>query len=284
MTNIGREKLERYEKIRPESITMVEPYTADYAGDLENGFFLAWVSRQKDWQDALRKQVLETLHGSDPKRVLVLDDANFVGSTCRMVLCLMGETFPGCETRMLAGDMFEWRNEIAANWLTAQGINPENQKDHTFSLEVFRLVPGTENDGDNDSFSWRPVTDTNKVFDVLGKYLPAEIWMELPAWVEWEIKEKVAGFPRNSLPEEGWVVGRPVRPVLDKDELIMQHVWLHGSIGLGQATEILETSFGKAGNRLRSLANYGILQRDKKSRRVLYTLPAEYVNLRSVLT
>jgi Fic family protein len=71
--------------------------------------------------------------------------------------------------------------------------------------------------------------------------------------------------------------------VLDKVELVLQHAWLHGSIGLKQAAEILGTSAGKAGYRLRSLAEYGILQRDEKCRQVTYTLPDEYVKFRSLL-
>jgi len=284
VTNIGREKLKRYDALRPQPfLEHMNLYVAEYAGDIENGFFLAWVSRQKGWHDALRKQVLETLQGSEPKRVLVLDDANFVGSTFRIVLRLLADIFPDCMTRMLAGDAFEWRNEIAASWLTAHGVTSEIQKDHTFSLEVFSLVPGTEDDGDNDSFSWRLLTRENKVFDVLGKTLPVETWMELPAWAKREVREKVAGFPRNSTPGDGWMQGRPVRMVLDKVELVLQHAWLHGSIGLKQAAEILGTSAGKAGYRLRSLAEYGILQRDEKCRQVTYTLPDEYVKFRSLL-
>lgn len=230
MTNIGREKLERYEKIQPESITMVEPYTADYAGDLENGFFLAWVSWQKDWQDALRKQVLGTLQGNEPKKVFVLDDANFEGGTFRIVLRLMGDIFPECETRMLAGDMFGWRNEIAESWLSEHGINPETQKDHYFSLRLIEFVPGTEDDGKTDFFEWRVVTPGNKVFKVLGKHLPVTTWMELPAWAEREIKQRVAAFAQNGKIDGELEERLITRPELDRIEHILQHVWLYGSI------------------------------------------------------
>jgi hypothetical protein len=284
VTNIGREKRKRYEDLRPpEFYEHMGHYVADYAGDIENGFFLAWVSRQKGWQDALRNQVLETLQGSEPKRVLVLDDGDFEGGTFRLVLRLVADAFPGCAAHMLAGDAFEWRNEIADKWLVDRKIRRKSRRFRKLDLQVFDLVAGTEDDGDVDSLNWRAVTPGNKVFDVLAKYLPVETWMELPAWAEREIKERVAGFSRKSSTDDEWVQGRPVWFSLDKDELVLQHVWLHGSISLGQAAEILETSAGKAGNRLRSLAKYGILQRDEKGRQVSYTLPDEYVKLRVLL-
>lgn len=284
VTNIGREKRKRYEDLRPpEFHEHMGHYVADYAGDIENGFFLAWVSRQKGWQDALRKQVLETLQGNEPKRVLVVDDGDFEGGTFRLVISLLADVFPGCVAHMLAGDAFEWRNEIAEKWLNEHNIDPATRENHDISSKLFELVPGTEDADGIDSFNWRAVNPGNKVFDTLGKFLPVETWMELPAWAEREIKERVAGFSCNSGPDDEWVQGMPVWFALDKVELVLQHVWLHGSIGLGQAAEILGTSAGKAGNRLRSLAECGILQRDEKGRHVSYTLPVEYAKLRSLL-
>jgi len=41
--NIGREKLERYYDQRPQADWVyTHPYVADYAGEIENGYFLAW--------------------------------------------------------------------------------------------------------------------------------------------------------------------------------------------------------------------------------------------------
>ena len=124
VVNLGREKKNRFQKIRDNlSFVSTYPYVPDYCSPLENGFFLAWLSYQYDWQNALRYKTLETLNGKTPERMLVLDDAIVTGFTYRLALGLLGDIFPKCTTRMLSVDTFEWRNEISKSWLRYHHVN-----------------------------------------------------------------------------------------------------------------------------------------------------------------
>jgi hypothetical protein len=86
VTNLGRENLDRYDRIRASvPCVNISPFVADYAGNHEIVYFLAWLTQQTDWQDELFQQVLDAL-GSDqpPDRILVIDDTIWEGGTFRL--------------------------------------------------------------------------------------------------------------------------------------------------------------------------------------------------------
>jgi len=227
VTNIGREKLSRYEKQR-ENLDWVSmfPFIPEYAGDWERGYFLNWLSDQKDWQDGLRTQVLNILAGKQPRKILVLDDTEMVGGTYRLILGLLRDIFPECETRMIAGHLFEWRNEIIKMWLLENEIQLHGEKLDDFEHLIFHFLPGTE-DIDKDSLNWQPVTKDSKLVHDLFQFLPVETLLSLPKWAENRICNEICAFSKQG---KYSTIHRASRPVLQPEELIIKYVWRNGKI------------------------------------------------------
>ncbi len=243
VTNIGNEKLDRYEKQRYRIYRCYEcyPYDALYANAIENGFFLAWVSQQTDWQYSLRKQIIHLLDGRIPERILVMDDTTWLGGTYRIALTLLNSIYPDSEVRMVAGDFFEWRSDIVKPWLLDHGINenPDNCYDRDINIDY--LVPGTEDDGNSDSFDWRLISKENKHLQELSSLLPIEKWMRMSVWAKKAIQNQSAKYARE-VNKKTFPTYGTCKPTLDAVELILKYVWLNRRINLEKIQEILKIS------------------------------------------
>lgn len=233
IVNIGREKMDRY-NIARESLSCAHtfPYTPDYAGLEENGYFLAWSSQQTDWQHELRQKILSTLSGKFPEKILILDDAYFTGFTSRFVLGLLSDILPTCETNMLEGDMFEWRTEIARFWMVEQGLDLKTVNNVSDALDLFHLVPGTENADSEDSLEWTEISSENKVFERLQQILPIETWKQLPVWAKNTIQQGVINSRDIGKFSSDFTSTNICRPSLNPEEVMLKNVCLQETLKL----------------------------------------------------
>ncbi len=242
VTNMGREKIRRYTKVRSTvPCAEINPFVVDYAGCFEIGYFLAWLSKQTDWHDALRRQVLQALDGKAPKRLLVLDDTTWEGGTYRLALSLLCETFPDCEVHMVAGNLLEWRVNMGALWLQERRPGTEVLLSQEVRSWLYEITPGTADAGNGeDSFDWRPITLDDQTVQRLSRFLPAEEWLAYPKWAEQSIREGVAKCVRaNDVFHEQ--EGLPQFSI-HSYERIIKHLWLYGSINWPEAADLLKVN------------------------------------------
>lgn len=249
--NIGREKLERYKTIRPdEEWVHTYPFVAEYAGGIENGYFLAWLSKQTDWQDFLRAKVLHQLNGQFPKRIMVLDDGNFSGGTYRIILGLLQDVFPEADSSMLVGDGFEWKEEIAQIWLDKMGFSIEDQV--KLIPEVCKLVTGTV-DTDPDSLDWKTITADHPHLSHLSQYIPAEKLLALAEWTREQIQQGILNIykqPSEMLSKQQIFISKCK---LDDAELALRDFWLKKNIDLKNIAASIGVSTQEAQDMLSSL-------------------------------
>lgn len=274
VTNIGNEKLDRYEKQRYRIYGCYDcyPHDAMYTNTIENGFFLAWVSQQTDWQYSLREQIMHVLNGKKPERILVIDDTTWMGGTYRIVLTLLSSIFPYCEVRMIAGYFFEWSFDIVKPWLLDHGINEKEDSKHLLNLEISHLTPGTEDDGGSDSFNWRLISKENKSLQELSSLMSVDKWLRLPNWSKATIQSQAAKYIRavhnKSLPLHG-----TCRPTLDNVELVLKYVWLNRRISSAKIAEVLNISKDETRTLLRSMLKEKQLVPRWNFREVYYVIP-----------
>ncbi|MBP9041798.1 MAG: hypothetical protein KBF64_08505 [Anaerolineaceae bacterium] len=274
VTNIGNEKLDRYEKQRYRIYRCYEcyPYNALHTNAVENGFFLAWVSQQTDWQYSLRQMIMEVLNGLTPSRILVLDDTTWVGGTYRIALTLLNSIFPESEVRMIAGDSFEWRSDIVKPWLLDHGINDNPNNNNYRDLYIHYLVPGTEDDGNSDSFNWRLISKENKYLQEVSSLLPIEQWMRMSIWVKKAIQNQSTKYARE-VNKTTFPINGTCKPTLDAVELILKYVWLNRKIKLEKIQEILKMSKDESVVLVKSMVEEKQLVPRWNFREVYYVIP-----------
>lgn len=274
VTNIGTEKMDRYEKARASlPFTEVFPFTADHAGNIECGYFLAWISAQQEWKEMLQAQIMETLNFK-PDRILVIDDASFTGETSRLILGLLRSIFPNCLTSMISGAYFEWRVEIAYPWLVEHHIDLENEKEQGLTSALFHFVPGTEDDANCNSLNWRKISTQSSVVKLLEQYLPADIWMKLPGWARRTIQNCVSKIYQNGAKLQKSPHDVVRRSSLKPDEIILCQAWMERKITQKQIAAILNISGLEAQRYLVNLTKRGELSMNKEDEGVSYNLPS----------
>ncbi|RME45739.1 MAG: hypothetical protein D6791_10025 [Chloroflexi bacterium] len=192
-TNLGREKVRRYHELR-DSLGR-EPLIEWVHGPDEAAHLLAWVAEQRPWQAELAAQVHAVLGDSNtPARILVVDDFAFEGTTWLLALGLLKEIFPQAEARYIAGTLGGWSGNLARYWLQEHypdvraRMEAEAQSDRqqgqleTCLIHLRWIATGTE-EVDPESLDWRPLSTNSETVQKLTRFLPAETWLALPAWV-----------------------------------------------------------------------------------------------------
>ena len=253
ITNLGREKLVRYEYHR-EGIGMsfmpiFEPF--DFLDAFERGYFLAWLEHQTDWRSALRQQIETGFTGSrQPDRILVMDDTVNKRYTALIALGLLLAEFPQTETHMIAGDLPDWRPDLAAPWLVAHSARRSHPPENDFMNSVFHLAPGAS-DIDPASLQWEPLNAGSLAMREYGKFLPVETWLELPIW----LKAQITRFVQDSANqlEEPLTANEVLakkknihRPILESDELLIRQRWLSGGLTPQDVSDGLDLSIDNA--------------------------------------
>jgi len=249
VTNLGREKLERYEYHRQaigvSFMPLFEPF--DFLGACERGYFLAWLARQADWRTELHRQVQAGLgHVTPPARILVVDDTVHKRYTALIALGLLLAEYPQAEARMIAGDLPDWRPDLAAPWLGEQRARRSHPSERELMDCVFNLAPGVS-DLDPASLGWELLHPTSRTMREYGKFLSAQTWLDLPAW----LKEQIQNFVQRSVhqPQAPLPPDQPVkpkrtihRPLLEPEELLFRRRWLSAGFTPGEAADGLGLS------------------------------------------
>ena len=261
ITNLGREKLRRYEYHREaigvNHMPLLEPF--DFYGACERGYFLAWLEKQTDWRNELRQQITTELAGIDqPARILVIDDTVNKRYTTLITLGLLLAEFPFADTRMLAGDLPDWRQDLAAplaHGPQSEAISPNRKR---FIGLRFNLAPGAS-DLNPEFLQWEPLNAGSLSIREYGKFLPVETWLELSGWLKEQIKTFVqhsAIHPEVPLikSETGKKTGDIYRPVLEPEELFFRQRWLSAGITPQEASDELNMSVNDAIQLLKNLA------------------------------
>lgn len=266
--NIGREKLARYHQQRPEADWVITGhYVADYAGDIENGYFLAWFSRQSDWLTELREKIIEKTNGRAPARILVLDDSSFAGGTQHISLGLLHAALPNCSTKLLTAEAFEWKEELSAAWLDQIGIPQEEQ--HSHIPAVAGLITGTQ-DTQPDSLGFQPITPDNPHLANLAQYVPIETIMVLPSWTKKKVQNGVRKYMHTATSSSI----RILNLTLDIDELILKYIWLEKQLTASELASLVGISTQKMTHRLTGLVKWGFLGKKTEDGRTNYMLHA----------
>jgi hypothetical protein len=271
VTNLGREKMERYERVRENlPCARISPFVADYAGEEEVGYFLSWVEQQQDWIEQFRQQAQAVIR-TDPERILILDDTMLEGCTYRLAIGLAETAFPKAAVRFINGNVLAWRSELTYPWLEKQ-IPDWSEKQHWMIAKIlYFLATGTE-DIHIDSLAWEPITRQSPIIEKASVYLPAEKWLELPGWMMHTIQAHAQErYQRDvqyqvipeTLKTEDLRDHRKPRVIeeqsLSAAEAIVKYVWQYGSIA----------------RVLHSLLSYGALIAKGPARARRYLLPPE---------
>jgi len=287
ITNLGREKMERYERVRADlPCARIAPFVADYAGDEEVGYFLSWLEQQHDWIDQFRQQAF-TVISADPERILILDDAMLEGCTYRLAIGLAEAVFPKATVRFINGNVLAWRSELAYPWLEKQIPGWSEEQHQKLIKALYSLATGTE-DSHIDSLAWEPITHQSRIMETVSAYLPAERWLELPGWIMQTIQAQVQEryhrdilsrpLPPPPLAEDLRDHRRPrviEEQSLTASETIVKYVWQHGSISLQEAVDLLKFARPLVARVLHAQLPYGTLIAKGPARSRRYLLPPE---------
>jgi hypothetical protein len=200
-TNLGREKLRRYAALR--DTLGAKPFVAWADGPAGVAHFLAWIARQHAWQTQLKHQIAGVLGpGVTPRRILVIDDVIFEGTTWVLALGLLQSLFPTAEARFMAGALDGWRSVLSEDWMAqfhpslpvalAERSRQEGITNSSRGYRglVHRLAPGTE-DIAPESLAWRPIAPQSSLLQQLRPFMPPEKWLVLPRWITWTIEKHV---------------------------------------------------------------------------------------------
>lgn len=165
-TNIGQEKHAIYqERFKP---PMPGYCCIECCGNSPDrlGHYLAWVSEQRAWLEALRAQV-EAVYPGEPERILVVDDLFGGHRTCYLALGMLEALYPAVRVRMIAGDK-DLTNNLVTAWLLqfvpslAKEIlelgEPKNRDRYRspWHERLKPLITGSE-DVRPESLEWQPV-------------------------------------------------------------------------------------------------------------------------------
>ncbi|NLG98573.1 MAG: BlaI/MecI/CopY family transcriptional regulator [Chloroflexi bacterium] len=276
VTNLGREKIRRYSaycKDLPAGIS--QPFVGEISGDEEIGHFLNWLSHQEDWKEQFAGQIEAILgEGVAPKRVLFLDDGYFEGNTFFLAAGLLKSLYPDVELRFLAAACFEWRDQFANAWLEQLNLPLSAEEKQEISQSWFHFVPGTE-DVDENSFSWKPITEDSAALEKLTRFLPAAKWLALPEFAYTQIEAEIRR--RASLKWDAGDAGR--RIVLysgfSDRQLTYQMLWAQGRITTQQVASRLNITRHKAYQIVNRLVEWGHVVPCREGRKVVYTLSPE---------
>lgn len=131
LTNIGTEKMHRYEEMCHDIEFNdylhhnIDPWDKGHTFDFqhrETGHLLAWAIRQQHWLDELGRQIEQVLgNGTIPRRILVLEDFIQDGRSCLLTHGLLHALFPSCAVSMLSTTVSDWRDRAADAWLQSHG-------------------------------------------------------------------------------------------------------------------------------------------------------------------
>jgi len=230
VTNLGREKMERYERVRENlPCARISPFVADYAGDEEVGYFLSQFRQQA--QAAIR---------TSPERILILDDTMLEGCTYRLAIGLADAAFPKATVRFINGNVLAWRSELSYPWLEKHIPGWSEDQHWKIAGALYYLATGTE-DIHIDSLAWEPITAQSQIIEKLNAYLPADKWLELPGWMMHTIQAQVQERYQRDTQVNLQAVEDPSRSVIQEkraiefqgigfEEEITKFVWQHGSI------------------------------------------------------
>lgn len=238
------------------------------------------MGEQKDWQQALHRQVLNALDGGLPERILVLDDTTWVGGTYRLALGLLQEAFPQTQARMIAADLLEWWHELFELWLADKNPGWDQEEYQQIRSWLHKVAPGSEDVDEENSLDWQPLTYRSKVIQDLSAFLPVDICLELPGWME----ETITAEMHKRLDQDGGLLknldeiepNAVSRPELSPAELVMKYVWQHdGKITRGQAARALDVPAAVAERILSEIVEQEMLLPQGRYGGAFYTLTPE---------
>ena len=284
VTNLGREKMERYEKVRENlPCARMEIFIADYAGQEEVGYFLSWVEQQQDWIEQFRQQA-QAVTSVSPERILILDDSMIEGGTYRLAIGLAEAAFPKAKIRFINANVLSWRSELAYPWLEKHIPGWTEDQHWKIAGALYFLATGTE-DIHIDSLDWEPITAQSQIIEKMKAYLPAEKWLELPGWMLHTIQARVQErFQYDAQANPQGTDDRSHDTPSEKrviefqgigfEEAIMKFVWQHGSI-TRQEMDRLFPIYKPPARILPSMLEYGTLIAEGSAHNRRYLLPPE---------
>jgi len=291
-TNLGREKF-KYYQVGSKSIGTGD-FLGFYSDPFQIGHFLAWLSKQSDWQAELKGQIQDQLGPERvPARIMIVDDWIAEGNTCILALGLMDIIFPEAETHFVAG-VSGWKAQYDRVWLRLfhpglfEKINLSKDEDGAVDGEMrvlanntLRLMVGTE-DIEPGSFAWQPITPSSSIVQKLSKYLDAEEWLDLPKFVnktiEDYVSERIQEYRRG---KSGDTLNGNLRqggyfPKLDLDSLILRDLWLdEAGIRRRQIMEKFQLTAPQASRLLKKMIRQGLLVKVGHGRNTSYILPPD---------
>ena len=284
VTNLGREKMERYERVRANlPCAHIEPFVADYAGEQEVGYFLSWLEQQQDWIEQFRQQAQRATSAA-LQRILILDDTMLEGCTYRLAIGLAEAAFPQAKIRFINANVLSWRSELAYPWLEKHIPGWSEDQHWKITGALYYLATGTE-DIHIDSLAWEPITTQSEIIEKMKAYLPAEKWLELPGWMLHTIQASVQErfqYDAHANPqgmEDRSHSATPEKRVIEYQgigfgEAIMKFVWQHGSITLREMDKLFPI-YKPPARILPSMLEYGTLITEGPAHNRRYLLPAE---------
>jgi hypothetical protein len=291
-TNLGREKFQFYQ-VGSKSIGTGN-FLGHYSEPFQIGHFLAWLSKQSEWQAELKEQIEGQLSPERvPERIMIVDDWVAEGNTYILALGLLNLIYPQAETHFVAG-VLGWKVQYDRLWLKLfypdlhEKINLARDEGDVIDGEIrvlinntMRLMLGTE-DTEPFSLDWRPITAASSTLQKVSKYLPAEEWLDLPKFVdktmEDYIAERIVEYQRGksgdslrgSLREGGFF------PKLSLDIQVLRDLWLdEGGIKRCEIIEKYHLTPAGASRLLRKMMRRGLLVKVGHGRSTFYILPPD---------
>lgn len=255
-TNIGREKLARYNQLESRR-GQTKTFIGELEGSVEIGHFLAWLVDQKKWQEELSMQIAEELWPATPERILVVDECISEGSTWILTLGLLHDIFPDAQVHFIADREQGWPTAFLKAW--ARRYHPGLLDALETGAEQFgsygspemrqasHLVNAT-GDIDLESLAWQPLTAGSEVIRALSQYLPAQAWLELHGFVERTLAAEIARKAPEYIPN--CVASGKTWRRLASGWLVLREIHRNGPLTRPQMMEALGWSEGKTSKQL----------------------------------
>jgi len=270
-TNLGREKFTRYDRV-PNRLDM-SYFLGFYVSAVERGHFLAWLARQEDWLAALRGQVEAEIGTPPPARILVLDDMTYEGTSWLQAVGLLHTLFPEAEIVFVEGGETGWRAEFVYAWLDQYhpdvyaAMNrdwPQEKKRSgylTYESYLNDLSLGTE-DVAPESLAWRPLAPDGPTLTYLTRFLPAEDWLAIPAWITATTATTIRRWTQAGRPPARFKCRerREQRLQLEPPDLITRALWLRRRLTAAEAAALAHISVEAAETILASFLQPGFIE------------------------
>ncbi len=271
-TNLGREKFARYDRV-PSRLDMAY-FLGFYVSNLERGHYLAWLSRQDDWLAALRSQVEAAIGATPAVRILVLDDMTYEGNSWLQALGLLYTLYPQAEIVFVEGGETGWRAEFVYAWLNRfhpdvfEPMNRDWLREQkrsgylTYETYLNDLSLGTE-DLAPESLDWRPLAPDGPTLTYLTRYLPAEDWLAIPAWITATTAATIRRWTQAGRLPDGFKCQerREQRLQLEPRDLIARELWLRRRLTAAEAAALADISIEAAETILASFLQPGFVER-----------------------